>query len=187
MLMHGKPCLIPILKYCMQREKRKKNLTLTTKQFGILLQYLTKPYNNDIVKLTLLWTTGHSRLMRAFYMSEVPDSYIHLHAIEVQSIKPKIKKKIGSDEMANRTCGFRHFDVFWVLNFNRLCCIVDYSMGCVCATQAVVEDLKTANTYEPRHGKTCFCYMRTTKPPISRGSACTSAQSDQRLCCSVPG
>ena len=30
---------------------------------------------------------------------------------------------------------------------------------------------------EPRHEKICLCYMRTT---------CASAQSDQRLCCSLP-
>ena len=32
-----------------------------------------------------------------------------------------------------------------------------------------------AKKYEPRHEKTCLYYMRTTK-----------AQSDQRLCCSLP-
>ena len=36
--------------------------------------------------------------------------------------------------------------------------------------------------YEPRHEKTCLCNMRTTKAR----AACASAQSDQRLCCSLP-
>ena len=40
-------------------------------------------------------------------------------------------------------------------------------------------------TIEPRHEKTCLCHMRTTKTQISQ-SACASAQSDQRLCCSLP-
>ena len=37
--------------------------------------------------------------------------------------------------------------------------------------------------FEPHHEKTCLCHMRTTR----RRSACASAQSDQRLCCSLPG
>ena len=36
---------------------------------------------------------------------------------------------------------------------------------------------------EPRHEKTCFCICEQQR----RRSACASAQSDQRLCCSLPG
>ena len=36
--------------------------------------------------------------------------------------------------------------------------------------------------FEPRHEKTCLCHMRKTKEQIS----CASAQSDQRLSCSLP-
>ena len=36
----------------------------------------------------------------------------------------------------------------------------------------------------PHHEKTCLCHMRTTKMQISL--QCTSAQSDQRLCCFLP-
>ena len=38
--------------------------------------------------------------------------------------------------------------------------------------------------YEPRHDKTCFCHMWTTKNRCR--SACASARSDQHLCCSLP-
>ena len=46
-----------------------------------------------------------------------------------------------------------------------------------------VSDCKQ-QTYEPHHDKTCFCHMRTTKNRCR--SACTSVQSDQLLCCSLP-
>ena len=36
---------------------------------------------------------------------------------------------------------------------------------------------------EPRHEKTCFCYMRTAKAQISLRIRAP----DQRLCCSLPG
>ena len=44
----------------------------------------------------------------------------------------------------------------------------------------------TTFTLEPRHEKTYLCHMRTTKAQIRRRPACASAQSDQRLCCSLP-
>ena len=48
---------------------------------------------------------------------------------------------------------------------------------------------------EPRHEKTCFCHMQTTKAQISLciltvlsvSLLFASAQSDQRLCCSLSG
>ena len=36
---------------------------------------------------------------------------------------------------------------------------------------------------EPRHGKSVFALCKQQR----RRSACASAQSDQRLCCSLPG
>ena len=39
----------------------------------------------------------------------------------------------------------------------------------------------TVFIFEPHHEKTCFCHMRTTKAHL----ACTSTQSDQRLCYSL--
>ena len=44
----------------------------------------------------------------------------------------------------------------------------------------------TTFTLEPRHEKTYLCHMRTIKAQIRRRPACASAQSDQRLCCSLP-
>ena len=43
--------------------------------------------------------------------------------------------------------------------------------------------LSWGGSYEPRHEKTCFALCEQQR----RRSACASAQSDQHLCCSLPG
>ena len=49
--------------------------------------------------------------------------------------------------------------------------------------QFPMTELHKQKTYEPCHEKTCLCHMRTTKAHISPASA----QSEQRLCCSLLG